>query len=126
MPYPLFTPWYWSSQGCCSWGLYSVYQIRLGRESKGREETYPDTPATFSNFLMSVGGRTISLSIADSIVIGCPSSSISSTSYMFSFTTTDRSQLRTYHIYDIEIILQCRFGDIAQVVLQSLEERFEE
>jgi hypothetical protein len=47
--------------------------------------TYPDTPATFSNFRMSVGGRTISFSIADSIVIGCPSSSISSTSYLISF-----------------------------------------
>lgn len=42
---------------------------------------YPETPATLSSFRISVGGRTISLSMADSIVIGCPSSSISSTSY---------------------------------------------
>lgn len=42
--------------------------------------THPETPATFSSFRIRVGGRTISLSIADSMVIGCPSSSISSTS----------------------------------------------
>jgi hypothetical protein len=47
--------------------------------------THPETPATFNSFRMSVGGRTISLSIADSIVMGCPSSSISSTSYMSAF-----------------------------------------
>lgn len=47
-----------------------------------RCKAHPETPATLSSFRMSVGGKTISFSIAVSIVIGWPSSSISSMSCM--------------------------------------------
>ena len=84
------------------------YSVSLIASKYARKLADPETPATLSNFRMSVGGRTISFNIADSIVVGCPSSNISSTSYS--------SQL---------VVLGERDGDIAADHVDYVEVVFE-
>lgn len=74
---------------------------------------------------MSEGGKTISFSIAVSIVIGWPSSSISSISYTgLSVCTVQDGREVAYHIDYIKVILYRDFRYIPQVVFQSSQETF--
>lgn len=69
---------------------------RLDSGSVAFVHTHPETPAAFRIFRINVGGSTISLSMFVSIVMGCPSSSISSMSWLGVSEAMQRCRRRIY------------------------------
>ena len=69
-------------------------------------------------------------SIAGSVVIGCPSSNISSTSCTCQLHPRSPSWLcakdGTHHVDDIEVVLEGGFGNVSQIRLEGIEECIQE
>lgn len=100
---------------------YNEPAQHFGLSQYNLENTYPETPAAPNIFRTKLGGRTISFNISVSVVMGCPSSRVSSISYEKAINSiTELYPNDTRHINNVKVIFDCRFRHITQVISKNV------